>query len=183
MRIDVQQARKRAKELVKSGHAATLADAQRDMARELGYDSWPKFVHALDRLPVGSTCQFCGLPIGDHRWLRLGEGVPGMFAHSDCLLAATNTPPLAALGVARQGTEVDQLTPRARRLWAGAATVSREFGHNFVGTEHLLLAMVREPHGIAGRVLDELVGRDLIEMRITEILRSDEYKPRPRQDP
>lgn len=48
MKIDIEQARRRAKELVKSGHAAKLADAQREIARELGYPSWPAMVHALE---------------------------------------------------------------------------------------------------------------------------------------
>jgi ankyrin repeat protein len=48
MRIDIEQARKRAKELVKSGGADTLADAQRQIARGLGYASWPAMIHALE---------------------------------------------------------------------------------------------------------------------------------------
>jgi ankyrin repeat protein len=49
MQINLEQARKRAKELVRSGRAATLAEAQREIARELGYRSWPKLVHSFDR--------------------------------------------------------------------------------------------------------------------------------------
>ena len=45
-RINLEQARKRAKERVRAGEAATLADAQRDIARELGYPSWPQLVRA-----------------------------------------------------------------------------------------------------------------------------------------
>jgi ankyrin repeat protein len=52
MRINLEQARKRAKELVRSGRAATLAEAQREIARELGYGSWPKLVHAFDRTSI-----------------------------------------------------------------------------------------------------------------------------------
>jgi ankyrin repeat protein len=48
MHVDLEQARKRAKELVKSGGAAKLADAQREIARSLGYPSWPALVHALE---------------------------------------------------------------------------------------------------------------------------------------
>ena len=48
MKIDVEQARKRAKELVKAGGAEQLADAQRVVARELGYPSWPAMIHALE---------------------------------------------------------------------------------------------------------------------------------------
>jgi ATP-dependent Clp protease ATP-binding subunit ClpA len=96
-------------------------------------------------------------------------------AHADCLVAVSNEPRLDALGVIAVGHQTDQLTPRARRLWAGAATVAREFGHDFVGTEHLLLAMVREPGGVAGRVLDELAGRDRIDENLSELLRSDKH--------
>jgi hypothetical protein len=35
--------------------------------------------------------------------------------------------------------------------------------------------MVREPDGIAGRTLDELTGRERIDRRLVEVLRSDEY--------
>lgn len=49
MLVNLEQARKRAKELVRSGRAATLAEAQHEIARELGYASWPKLVHAFDR--------------------------------------------------------------------------------------------------------------------------------------
>ncbi|MDX6630060.1 MAG: hypothetical protein QOH00_2306 [Gaiellales bacterium] len=47
MKIDVEQARKRAKELVKGGGAGKLADAQLQVARELGYASWPAMLHAI----------------------------------------------------------------------------------------------------------------------------------------
>lgn len=49
MEINLGQARKRAKELVRSGRASTLAEAQREIAHQLGYESWPKLVHAFDR--------------------------------------------------------------------------------------------------------------------------------------
>jgi ankyrin repeat protein len=45
VRINLEQARKRAKELVREGRAPTLAAAQRVVAQELGYDSWPRLVH------------------------------------------------------------------------------------------------------------------------------------------
>jgi ankyrin repeat protein len=49
VRIDIEQARKRAKELVKAGRFERLADAQREIARELGYPSWPALIRAVDR--------------------------------------------------------------------------------------------------------------------------------------
>jgi ankyrin repeat protein len=47
--IDLEQARKRAKELVRAGKAEKLAEAQLVIARELGYSSWPRLVHAVER--------------------------------------------------------------------------------------------------------------------------------------
>jgi ankyrin repeat protein len=52
MQVNLEQARKQAKELVRSGGAATLAEAQRRIAQGLGYESWPKLVHAVDRSSV-----------------------------------------------------------------------------------------------------------------------------------
>jgi ATP-dependent Clp protease ATP-binding subunit ClpC len=47
------------------------------------------------------------------------------------------------------------LTPRARRVLDLTRGESRRLGHNYVGTEHLLLALVAEQDGIGGRVLRE----------------------------
>jgi len=187
MKIDIEQARKQAKELVRSGQAETLTDAQRVIARELGYESWPKLVHAVVGWNRMSTCDFCGLPKGEREIWRVGDvrsvdpdqDPDLLFVHVDCFMAMTNNPRLTAIGVAAEEAEVDKLTPRAKRLWVGAATVAREFGHDFVGTEHLLLAMVRQPEGVAARMLDDLVGRGEVEKELAAILGSEEYNTRP----
>jgi hypothetical protein len=181
MRIDIEQARKLAKERVNAGQAGTLAEAQRQIASELGYTSWPKLVHTLNGLPAGAECVFCEQPVGERDWIRLAYGVPSTFAHGECLLALINRPPLAALGIAADETEVEPLTPRARRLWLGAATVAREFGHPYVGTEHLLLAIAREHDGIAGRVLEELGYRQALDAHLTELLGSEVYNDPPKE--
>jgi hypothetical protein len=53
------------------------------------------------------------------------------------------------------GEEVAVLphTPRAARVLVGALYASLELGHNYIGTEHLLLALYRESEGIAARFL------------------------------
>ncbi|MBV9278654.1 MAG: hypothetical protein JOZ41_01090, partial [Chloroflexi bacterium] len=48
------------------------------------------------------------------------------------------------------------LTPRARRVLALARDEGRLLKRNSVGTEHLLLGMIREGEGVAGRVLKSL---------------------------
>jgi len=44
-------------------------------------------------------------------------------------------------------------TPRAKKVIEYAIEEARNLGHNYVGTEHLLLGMLREHDGIAGQVL------------------------------
>ncbi len=44
-------------------------------------------------------------------------------------------------------------TPRAKRVVELAVDEARQLGHNYVGTEHLLLGLIREGEGVAARVL------------------------------
>ncbi len=62
-------------------------------------------------------------------------------------------------GDGRIGREM-QLTPRAKRVIDLAYDEARQLSNNFIGTEHLLLGLVREAEGLAGRVLAKL-GVDL----------------------
>ena len=47
-------------------------------------------------------------------------------------------------------------TPRASHVVKGAIDVALDLGHNYVGTEHVLLALYRFPGGVAVKVLTEL---------------------------
>src|SRR3954453_12233696 len=53
-----------------------------------------------------------------------------------------------------------QLTPRAKRVIDLAYEEARQLNNNYVGTEHLLLGLIRETDGLAARVLVKL-GADL----------------------
>ena len=55
-------------------------------------------------------------------------------------------------------------TPRAKKVLALSASEARGLGHGYVGTEHILLGLLREGEGIAARVLENL-GVDLDETR------------------
>jgi hypothetical protein len=48
------------------------------------------------------------------------------------------------------------LTPRAKKVVELAVDEARRMGHHYIGTEHLLLGMVREGEGIAAGVLQSL---------------------------
>jgi len=62
-------------------------------------------------------------------------------------------------GDGRLGQDM-QLTPRAKRVIDLAYDEARQLNNNYIGTEHLLLGLIREGEGLAGRVLAKL-GRDL----------------------
>lgn len=51
-------------------------------------------------------------------------------------------------------------TPRAKKVLELAAEEARSLGHNYIGTEHILLGLIREEEGIASQVLFSL-GVDL----------------------
>lgn len=50
----------------------------------------------------------------------------------------------------------DRLTDGARRVLVFAQEEARRLNHNYIGTEHLLLGLVREQEGIAAGVLHSL---------------------------
>ena len=62
-------------------------------------------------------------------------------------------------GDGRLGQDM-QLTPRAKRVIDLAYDEARSLNNNYIGTEHLLLGLIREGEGLAGRTLQKL-GVDL----------------------
>ncbi len=59
-------------------------------------------------------------------------------------------------------------TPRSKKVLNLALDEARQLGHNYIGSEHLLLGLIREGEGVAARVLKEL-GADLEVVRRTVI--------------
>jgi len=60
-------------------------------------------------------------------------------------------------------------TPRAKRVLELSLEEARQLGHNYIGTEHLLLGLIREGEGVAARVLENL-SIDLTKVR-TQVIR------------
>ena len=58
----------------------------------------------------------------------------------------------------------DKFTERARKVLQLAQEEAQRLHHNYIGTEHLLLGLVREGEGVAGKVLTSL-GVDLEKVR------------------
>ncbi|HYP41129.1 MAG TPA: DinB family protein [Chloroflexia bacterium] len=63
------------------------------------------------------------------------------------------------------------LTPRAKRVIELAVDESRRLKHNYIGTEHLLLGLIREGEGIAAGVLESLgVSLDRVRREVIKTL-------------
>jgi ATP-dependent Clp protease ATP-binding subunit ClpC len=60
-------------------------------------------------------------------------------------------------------------TPRAKRVLEMSLEEARQLGHNYIGTEHILLGLLREGEGVAARVLETL-GADPAKIR-TQVIR------------
>ena len=61
-------------------------------------------------------------------------------------------------------------TPRAKRVLELSLEEARQLGHNYIGTEHLLLGLIKEGEGVAARVLENL-SVDLSKVR-SQIIKS-----------
>jgi ATP-dependent Clp protease ATP-binding subunit ClpC len=77
--------------------------------------------------------------------------------------------------VVGQGDEIRTgqipFTPRAKRVLELSIDEGLSLGHNYVGTEHLLLGLVRENEGVASHILRERFDLDADEIR-NEVIRT-----------
>ena len=65
----------------------------------------------------------------------------------------------------------ERFTDRARRAVVHAQDEARELNHNYIGTEHLLLGLMREPESVAARALEELnIGQDAVREEVIQII-------------
>ena len=63
-----------------------------------------------------------------------------------------------------QATGAPPFTPRAKKVLELSLREALQLGHNYIGTEHLLLGLIREGEGVAAQVLGSL-GADLSRVR------------------
>ncbi len=88
--------------------------------------------------------------------IREGEGIAATVLHNlgldlDAIRQAVENMVAASGGTLTIG-EIP-FTPRAKRVLELSVDEARQLGHNYVGTEHLLLGLIREGEGVAARVL------------------------------
>ncbi len=75
------------------------------------------------------------------------------------------------IGVGDPGETPQDLSPRSKLILKFASEEAVRLGHNYIGTEHILLGIIREGDNVAARILYEIVGdlRKLISMILKAI--------------
>ncbi len=72
----------------------------------------------------------------------------------------------------------ERFTDRARRVVVLAQEEARLLKHNYIGTEHLLLGLIREDEGVAAQALESLgIGLDAVRVRVGEIVGEGDQAP------
>jgi ATP-dependent Clp protease ATP-binding subunit ClpC len=69
-------------------------------------------------------------------------------------------------------------TPRAKKVFEFALREALQLGHNYIGTEHILLGLVREGQGVGARILVD-AGVELSRVRAQTIGKLTGYLPEP----
>lgn len=81
----------------------------------------------------------------------------------------------ALIGVGQKGSKTIHYTPRAKKVIELSMDEARKLGHTYVGTEHILLGLIREGEGIAARVLNNLdVSLNRARQQVLQLLGSNE---------
>jgi ATP-dependent Clp protease ATP-binding subunit ClpC len=72
----------------------------------------------------------------------------------------------------------ERFTDRARRVVVLAQEEARMLNHNYIGTEHILLGLVRESEGIAAKALESLgISLEAVRSQVEEIIGQGESPP------
>jgi ATP-dependent Clp protease ATP-binding subunit ClpC len=76
------------------------------------------------------------------------------------------------------GSVFERFTDKARRVVVLAQKEARMLNHNYIGTEHILLGLVREEEGVAARALQSLaISLDDVRRKVLEIVGEGQAAP------
>jgi hypothetical protein len=64
----------------------------------------------------------------------------------------------------------DRFTPRARAVVAASQDEARAAGHDYLGTEHIVLGLLSQPEGLAGKFLAEKTTPEQLRAAVSEVL-------------
>jgi ATP-dependent Clp protease ATP-binding subunit ClpA len=130
----------------------------------------------------------------DHGYIGTEHILLGLIHEGDGVAAKA----LRALGISLQAVrgEVEELigrgqaaqtghipfTPRAKKVLELSLREALTLGHDYIGTEHILLGLIREGEGVAAQVLQKL-GADLNRVRQQVIQLLSGYGPMSEREP
>ncbi|QOR66740.1 ATP-dependent Clp protease ATP-binding subunit [Cytobacillus suaedae] len=81
----------------------------------------------------------------------------------------------ALIGRGQDASQTIHYTPRAKKVIELSMDEARKLGHSYVGTEHILLGLIREGEGVAARVLNNLgVSLNKARQQVLQLLGSNE---------
>src|SRR5690349_21920300 len=119
----------------------------------------------------------------DHNYIGTEHILLGLIRESDGCAARALESLEISLGAVRQqvgeiigrGQEAPTgpvpFTPRAKKVLALSLRESKELGHTYIGTEHILLGLIREGDGVAAQVLVRLgADRKRVRQQVTQLL-------------
>ena len=79
------------------------------------------------------------------------------------------------IGRGQETSQTIHYTPRAKKVIELSMDEARKLGHSYVGTEHILLGLIREGEGVAARVLNNLgVSLNKARQQVLQLLGSNE---------
>jgi ATP-dependent Clp protease ATP-binding subunit ClpA len=61
-------------------------------------------------------------------------------------------------------------TPRYHRVVEAAAEIARDLGHEYIGTEHLFLAILADPHAVPTQAVAELIEPTAVVARVRDVM-------------
>lgn len=71
-------------------------------------------------------------------------------------------------------------TPRAKKVLELSLREALQMGHNYIGTEHILLGLLKEGEGVAARVLNSMgITLDIVKDKVKELLSKQSYYSEP----
>ncbi|MDF2558212.1 MAG: ATP-dependent Clp protease ATP-binding subunit ClpC [Bacillales bacterium] len=108
--------------------------------------------------------------------VREGEGIAAKALDSLGLSTEKiRTEVEALIGQGNEEATMIYYTPRAKKVVELSMDEARKLGHSYVGTEHILLGLIREGEGIAARVLNNLgVGLNKARQHVLQLLGGNE---------
>ncbi len=72
----------------------------------------------------------------------------------------------------------ERFTDRARRVVVLAQEEARMLNHNYIGTEHILLGLIREGEGVAAKALESLgISQEAVRQQVGEIVGPGQHAP------